>query len=298
MPELGDIPNDVYHLFDPNVHHEVDEGNLEVFANNIKELVREKLRVKDDEVRDPLRFSNLGKPDRQIWYSANEPEKAEPLTPKTYLKFLYGHVIEELLLLLVKESGHSVTDEQKEIEVDGVLGHIDAIIDGVVVDVKSASPFSYQKFKNGKLFEDDPFGYIGQISGYANVLTPDKGGAFLAFDKVHGDICILSVGKQVTDTYTPKERIEHLKAVITSEKKPPRCYKDVDDGKSGNKKLATNCSYCAFKGPCWDDVNGGKGLRGFIYASGPRWLTETIRTPDVPEIGVTASLEDTEIAPF
>lgn len=245
-----------------------------------------------------LRFSALGKPDRQIWYAANEPDKAEPLLPKTYLKFLYGDVIEQLMVLLVKEAGHEVTDEQLEIEVDGVKGHIDCKIDGVVVDVKSASPFAFQKFKSGGLFDDDAFGYVGQISGYSNVLTPGKSPAFLAFDKVHGDVCVLSVPTGLTAMHSPTERITHLKEVIANSEKPDRCYPEVDDGKSGNKKLGTNCSYCDFKKDCWGDKNDGKGLRTFLYSNGPRFLTEVVRTPDVPELGVTASPDDETIVPF
>ena len=52
-------------------------------------------------------------------------------------------------------------------EVEGVTGHQDCIIDGVVVDCKSASGVGFDKFKHNKLAEDDPFGYVAQISAYA-----------------------------------------------------------------------------------------------------------------------------------
>lgn len=291
MPNIETIPQDVYKLFQQDEHHDCNEDNLQAFGENIKQLVRERLATRPDS--DPLRFSALGKPDRQLWYAANAPDKAEPMLPKQYLKFLYGDVIEQLMLFLIKEAGHTVEMEQAEIEVDGVKGHIDAVIDGVVVDVKSASPFAFQKFKKGTLFEDDAFGYIGQISGYSNVLTPDTGGAFVAFDKVAGDICTLAVPAEVADDFKPVPRIAHLKEVIASPDKPPRCYPDVEDGKSGNRKLGVNCSYCAFKWDCYPD------LRGFIYANGPKYLTHVARLPDVPEMGIgPASIDDEEIKPF
>jgi hypothetical protein len=214
---------------------------------------------------------------------ANADEQ-EVISGKTGLKFMYGDLIEQMLLFLVKEAGHTVEREQEEIEVDGVLGHIDAVIDGVTVDVKSASPLSYAKFERGSLFEDDPFGYIGQISGYASVVTPDRGGAFLAFDKVAGDICVLNVGPSITNGFNVPKRITHLKEVIASDVKPDRCYEDESDGKSGNRKLGTQCSYCAFKKPCWSDANDGVGLRTFLYSGRPRFLTEVRRTPDVHEV--------------
>jgi hypothetical protein len=44
------------------------------------------------------------------------------------------------------------------------VGHQDAIIDGVLVDCKSASGVGFDKFKYNKLAEDDPFGYVAQLS--------------------------------------------------------------------------------------------------------------------------------------
>lgn len=278
MPDLKDLPNDVYQLFDPSVDHEVNEENLDNMLKVIGEQVRNRLK-KQDEPRSPLRFSALGKPDRQLWYEAHPEEgMKEPMTPKTYLKFLYGAIIEEMLLFLIKEAGHDVQDEQREVEIDGVTGHIDAIIDGVVADVKSASPYGYKKFENNTVAQDDPFGYVDQLSGYANVLTPGKAAAWVAFNKVAGDICVSELGPIVIDHHQPAPRIEHLKKVVESEEIPERCYEPVPDGKSGNYKLPIGCSYCAHKFRCHPD------LRTFIYSTGPRFLTKVERVPDVPEV--------------
>lgn len=274
--ELRTLPKDVYELFNPNTHHVVDESNLEQFGEAVKELVRVRLKQRESSNGDPLRFSNLGRPDRQLWFKANKPELEEQMIPKTFLKFLYGDLIEQLMILLIKEAGHTVSNEQDTVECEGVIGHIDCVIDGHVCDVKSASPHSYFKFESGKLLEDDPFGYIGQISSYNEAVGLETTPAFVAFDKVHGDICVLEVPNETHDT---KLRVNHLKEVIASKEMPPRCYEDIEDGKSGNRKLATNCSYCGFKHSCWN------GLRTFIYSNGPRYLTSVSRTPDVPEIG-------------
>lgn len=276
---IDTIPADVYALFEADYHHDVSEENLDAFCNNLKDLIRQRLsasRPRDGE--GVLRFSSLGRSDRQLWYMANRAGEGEVLSGKTSLKFLYGDVIEQLLLLLVKESGHTVTDEQKEIEVDGVKGHIDAIIDGITVDVKSASPHAFPKFSRGTLHEDDPFGYISQISGYASTLTPDTGGAFLAMDKVHGDLAVLRIGPTVTNSMDVSGRIAHLREAIKSDTPPPRCHPDEPDGQSGNRKLGTQCSYCPFKNECWP------GLRTFMYSGRPRFLTQVVRTPNVPEV--------------
>lgn len=285
MKKLKKLPDDIYQLFDPEVDHECTEDNLEAFANNLKELVRTRLRKYTP--RDtPLRFSALGKKNRQLWYEAHPVEGSkEPMLPKTYLKFMYGDVIEQLLLLLAKEAGHSVENEQGPVEVDGVTGSIDAVIDGVVVDVKSASPYGYKKFEQGSVTEDDPFGYVDQLAGYASVLTPGEPAAWLAQDKVSGDICISPLSSVTIKYHPPGKRIEELKEVIALPEPPERCYEDIPDGKSGNRKLDTGCSYCAHKFRCWPT------LRTFIYSSGPRYLTHVERVPDVPETNVRADTD-------
>lgn len=275
-PSLHNLPQDIYDLFDSSKTHEPNEDNIEWAAEQFKNLLRTKLKEREP-LTNPLRFSSMGRPDRQIWYMAQDEAEPEPMQAKTYFKFLYGDVIELLILFLTKEAGHSVERAQEEIEVDGVKGHIDAIIDGTVVDVKSASPYSYKKFKDNKILEDDPFGYVQQLSGYSSVLTPGEPAAWVAFDKVHGDICVTNLSTSVIGDFKPEERIDHLKKVIDSPEPPPRCYDPVPEGKSGNEKLDVGCSYCAYKHECWPE------LRTFIYASGPRYLTKVVKEPNVPE---------------
>lgn len=278
MPQLDTLVTDIYNLFDPDLHHVPCEDNLNEFAENLKDLLRARLSEAKRPV-SPLRFSSLGKPDRQLWYDAHpEPGLEEKLLPKTYLKFLYGDVIEQLYLFLAKEAGHSVENCQAELDVDGVKGHIDAIIDGVVVDVKSASPFGYKKFEQGTVEQDDPFGYVAQLAGYANVLTPGMDAAWLAIDKVAGDICVSTLDKEVVAANPPAPVIEHQKEVIARDTPPLRCHEPVPDGKSGNMKLPTPCSYCKHKYRCHPN------LRTFLYSTGPRFLTKVEREPDVVEV--------------
>lgn len=270
--DLGELPQRIYALFNDEVDHELNEENLEAFGRNVVDIVRARFK-KRERTEGTLRISNIGRDDRQLWYQHNRPEEAEKTRPQTYIKWLYGDLTEQLMVLLSKEAGYELEREQEEIEVDGVLGHIDGIINGRVVDFKSASPYSFNKFKYGKLYEDDAFGYIGQISGYASILTPDKGGAFIALDKVHGEICVLQVGPTITNSYDVRTRIAYLKEVLALPEPPERCHEDVEDGKSGNRKLGTNCSYCDFKWTCWPE------LRGFSYSGSPRFLTTVVREP-------------------
>lgn len=277
------LPEDIYKLLDDDNDHEVSEENVKWAGDIFMDLLRSRL-AKREQVKgeDVLRFSSLGKKDRQVWYAANKPETAEKLPGKTKFKFLYGDLIEVLLLFLAKEAGHDVQDAQLEVEEDGVKGHIDARIDGVLVDVKSASSYSYEKFKSGGYLFDDPFGYVQQLSGYAHKVGTEQAG-FLVADKVHGDICYVPLSREDIRANPPKPRIDHLRTVISSSVPPSRCYDTVPEGKSGNKKLGVGCSYCPYKDDCWSDANNGKGLRKFFYSRGPVWLTTVKKEPKVDE---------------
>ncbi|MAH48624.1 hypothetical protein CMI37_22555, partial [Candidatus Pacearchaeota archaeon] len=98
-----------------------------------------------------LRMSNIGKPNRQLWYDMKSKAKTKSFSAPVQIKFLYGHILEEVVLFLARLAEHEVTSEQKEVNVDGIKGHMDCMIDGEVVDVKTASGFAFKKFKDGTL---------------------------------------------------------------------------------------------------------------------------------------------------
>lgn len=225
-------------------------------------------------------MSNIGKGARQLWYDKRFG-KDEDLPPHTLVKFMFGDIIESLVLFLATVAGHSVTDHQAEVNRGGIKGHIDADIDGVTVDVKSASTHAFRKFADGTLAENDPFGYIEQISGYAKARGTD--GAFLAVDKQNGHIAYLSFTKDELDVFDVDARIEYIKEAIESPEAPERCYPDEKFGEAGNRKLGVNCSYCSHKTRCWSDANGGIGLRTFLYSTGPVYLTNVAKEPQVRE---------------
>lgn len=279
------LPEDIYRLLEDaqTVGHEVSEENVlamgEAFMGLLRTRFEKRPEKKGEEV---LRFSALGKKDRQIWYQANKPEVAEPIKGKQLFKFMYGDVLELLMLFLAMESGHEVTDLQMKVEEDGVHGSIDAIIDGVLVDAKSASPYSFRKFVEGSYVFDDPFGYVSQLSGYAAKCSSDRAG-FLVCDKVSGDIAFVELDEHYVKANPPKPRIDHLREVIASETPPEKCYSDRPEGKSGNRRLDTGCSYCDFREDCWSDSNNGRGLRTFFYSGGPKFMTHVAKEPRVDE---------------
>ena len=237
-------------------------------------------------VREPreftLRMSNIGKPCiRQLWYEKNYPEQGEQLRAETYTKFLYGDILEDLLLFLAELAGHTVEGRQDELAIGGIRGHRDCVIDGVLVDVKSASTYSFNKFKSGLTSDQDSFGYLTQLQSYLHASQHDdlvrdkRRGAFLVIDKTLGHICL---DVHPYEPYDWEREYERRINTIDGKEAPPRAFAPVPDGKSGNYKLGVNCSYCPVKSLCHP------GLRTFLYSTGPVYLTRVERLPNVPEL--------------
>lgn len=265
-----------------------DKDTVETFSHNLAKKLANRLGERLD--KPGLRMSNLGsKCDRKLWYSINQPERAEPLTASARLKFLFGDILEEVLLFLARASGHEVKSEQAEIDLHGIKGHIDGIVDGELVDVKSASSYGFRKFKDHGLEQDDPFGYLTQVDGYltGSSSNPDLAvktrSHFLAVDKQLGHIVLDTYPKRLVDY---ESLVAQKRAMLASAAPPPRGYEDEPEGVSGNRKLGIACSYCPFKSSCWP------GLRVFAYSRRPMFLTRVIREPKVQELSLQDAQEE------
>ena len=90
-----------------------------------------------------------------------------------------------------------------------------------MVDCKSASGRSFDKFASHNLAEDDPFGYIAQISAYAQANGIDKA-AFLAIDKSTGKICLTPVHSM--EMINAGDRVKKIKNVQKTENQISRWW--------------------------------------------------------------------------
>ena len=278
------IVEDVYNLIDNG--KQIDDKSIEELGKKIAETIRNRLS-QSDPTRKTLGMSSIGKPLRKLWYDIKGNTGLEKPSPSMRLKFLFGDIIEDLLLWLVQESGHSVTDRQKEVVYKDIVGHIDSIIDGEVVDIKTASPKSYLKFANGTLANDDAFGYLAQITAYDNVVG--KGNpSFLVFNKVTGEICEYKPDP-IFDMPNVDTIIDNAKEALQSDTPPEAlCYESVPDGTSGNMRLAKGCEYCPYKDLCYPEI------RKFKYSNGVRYLTKVVKEPRVEEIFDDKEIESSE----
>lgn len=292
--DVRTLSKDIYHVLDATLDHEPDTTRAAGYAMRIgAEFAKATLKRDRPREKGRLWASDLGKKcHRQMWYQFNVPQHGEPFTGNTKFKFLYGNMLEEAVLYFAEEAGHTVSHQQHTVEwkMNGdwkVRGRIDALIDGVLTDVKSTSSFGFQRYKTGIDATNDSFGYLQQIGYYkhfGDYGQPVQDQGFVWIDKQNGHIMYTPApidSKQVLEqrAFSLVDSIERQ-----SEGMVPRAFTPEPYGKSGNLCLPMSCSYCAFKAHCYRDANGGKGLRTFAYNHKPVFFTEVAREPRVPEI--------------
>ena len=292
-PMIENLSEDIYEILDSTKDHNPDSELAAKYAMAVGGAFA-KATVRRDRPREvgKLWASDLGKRClRQHWYNFNEPQYGEKLSGSTKFKFLYGNIIEEAVLYFAEEAGHEVSHTQHAVQFDTIeawtiRGRIDAVIDGKLIDVKSTSSFGFKRYKNGIDPSNDSFGYLEQLGFYQHFNdidpTPLSGG-FVWVDKQNGHVAYTAV-ELPTELALIAKASAIINAVEQDETDAPRGYAPEAYGKSGNMKIAMECSYCPFKARCWRDSNNGKGLRGFVYNQGPVWFSTVVREPNCPEI--------------
>ena len=284
LPKLDTLVEDIYKtigVLSEDKALNISDEDYERFGQDMSDALKG-WATPQPRPKGGLRMSNIGRPLRRLWYDLNlSGEHQEKIDPPTFIKFLYGHLLEVLLLFFVRLAGHVVSAEQKEVSVEGIKGHMDCVIDGEVIDVKTASGYAFKKFKEGTLAQNDAFGYLPQLAGYEEAEQTTEGG-FLVMNKETGELT----------TFIPDDldkpniihKIKEVKKAVSLDSPPTRCYNTIAEGVSGNMKLPMGCHYCPHKFTCYADSNEGQGLRTFAYAKGNVYLTNVEKLPNVKEI--------------
>ena len=277
MSKINTVVKDVNKIFSQigsGKPVELPEEKVDILLSNLKEALSQWSTPREKSVG--LRMSNVGRPNRQLWYDIKSNKDQEELSPAVIFRFLYGHVVEELLLFFVDLAGHKVEHQQAEVNVLGLKGHVDCLIDDVVIDIKSASDFSFRKFKDGKLSQDDPFGYLAQLAAYEHGFGK-SGGGFLVANKSSGEICLYIPDE--LEVPNIESRLETVRTELKEDVPPrERCYPIIAKGKSGNMGLHNSCKWCRHKFQCNPD------LRVFKYSNTLEYLTKVEVLPGVEEI--------------
>mgnify|MGYP003313116635 CR=1 FL=1 len=181
---LDTLVQDIYEVIEVlNDDEAIDipERMYEEFGRDMEDALRH-WATPVQRPKNGLRMSNIGRPLRRLWYDLNTEQERENIDAPTFIKFLYGHLLEVLLLFFVRLSGHVVQSEQKEVTVSGIKGHMDSVIDGEVIDVKTASGYAFKKFKDEKVFLGPEMKSTGEVMG----IDMSTGSAFLKAMKSDG----------------------------------------------------------------------------------------------------------------
>ena len=279
MPTINTLLEDINHFITTKEISVNDKEKERIIKETIKDIeyaLRDFLSPRESDKKPHLRASNIGHNDRKLYYDMNGDSEEEKLSPQLLTTFLQGHILEAVILMFVEMSGHEVSSKQVEVELEGIIGHIDCVIDNTLIDIKTASPYSYvEKFVKGGILEGkDDFGYALQADLYAQALGLEERG-WLAMNNASGAMTLL-----INDSFinNAKEQVKEKKELIAKKELPPRCYNDKEDGKGGNKILEKGCQWCRHKFHCWEN------LRGFKYSNGVKWFTHVEKEPKVEEI--------------
>tara|TARA_B100001094_G_C18151921_1_gene784152 strand:+ start:991 stop:1851 length:861 start_codon:yes stop_codon:yes gene_type:complete len=206
-----------------------------------------------------IRMSNVGRPSCQLWFEKNSPEKADPLPTTFVMNMMLGDIVEAVFKGLMKEAKVKFKDSDKvslDLGETKVSGTYDLILDDAVDDIKSASDWSYRnKFESyDTLAEEDPFGYVGQLAGYAKA-SGKKAGGWWVVNKANGQFKYVPASNIDVD-----EEVKKLKTNVNVVKSNvfKRCFESVEEtfrGKAtGNRVLGITCSFCRYKNSCWENL--------------------------------------------
>ena len=233
-----------------------------------------------------LRMSNVGRPLCQLQMEA-KGIKGEGQPYNVRMRNTFGDLIEALATFVMKSAGVNIKNEQKKVtykfENESIEGRQDVEIDDKIWDIKSASPYSFDK-KFGEaggfteVIRDDSFGYASQGFLYSESQNKKFGG-WIAINKSTGEWTVCETPSSVEEHKkkaidTAKENIKAIK----SSKPFKRCYDDVAETfrskPTGNRVLGFVCSYCPYKLPCW-----GSGLKLLPQqqskGKNPKWVWYT-----------------------
>jgi len=284
---VQDIDDMLSGVMNDGISPEISDDVFKEFGKNCAYALRRQLTARPVDASKNLRVSSLGKCQRVLWYEANSSQPTEDNVGSLVTRFLLGDLIEEVVLAYAKAAGHTVEMEQKEITLttpdgtESIKGHIDCVIDGHLVDVKSASSYAFKsKFKEGGLLHDDAFGYLDQIASYGYALGNTPIGGFLAMDKQSGELCLYNPPPRTRSALQPDEKLAEVIESNGALDPPERPYAPKASGKSGNEELPINCQYCKRKRECYE----GSPLRIFQSSTGPKYLTKIVREPRMQEI--------------
>lgn len=218
----------------------------------------------DSETNRAMGLSGCGNCPRKLAYKLHGFEvNGKEIDSRANVTFFMGDILEAMVMCLAKASGLAITATgMNQITVSLkigdkiVYGHPDGLLfyerEGILVECKSMSDFSYQKFEKGEI----DYSYECQINSYLESLGFNRC-VIIAVNKNNGMIAEKIIVKSPEIVKFLKE---NLKAVLESTKEslPKPMFEPNDKG-----ELPWQCRYCAYFKTCWP--NSELVLKGKSY---------------------------------
>ena len=237
----------------------MSDDTIEQVVSHVRDSLKKQFgSVIDKEFR--IRMSNIGRPYCQLWFLKNKPDSRVHPPAKMIMNFMMGDIVEAVFKGILRESGVKYEDDDCEVVLDiegtPIKGTYDLSINDAVDDIKSASHWSYtNKFTSfDSVKSSDPFGYVGQLAGYAKAANKKVGGWWV-INKNNAEFKYIPATTMDLD-----EEIDKINKTFQRLKynKFERCYEAEDEmfrGKpTGNKILSKGCSFCDFRFTCWSTL--------------------------------------------
>lgn len=214
------------------------------------------------------RLSSIGRPLCQL-QKDKAGEKGLPNDYSFPVKMLYGAIIEQIVTVILKEAGLNVESEQEHVTLDVAVsdkevltipGTLDMIIDGKVWDIKSISPFLFDRKISDyrQLKENDSFGYIPQLFGYA-IAKGISAGGWIFVNKSNGEFKVLECPE-----YQDAERKEAMATIVSNttalwaQEEFKKCFTAKNEyfrkKPTGNQYLGSPCIFCKHRTTCWPEA--------------------------------------------
>ncbi len=109
----------------PDIYSVISGSTPNAISNTEVKVSYDKWFTPRDSKREEgvLYFSEVGTPcPRQLWYKYNAPEIATKPDGNLLLKFFYGDILEELVLNVSENAGHTVETLARKVRIATILG--------------------------------------------------------------------------------------------------------------------------------------------------------------------------------
>ena len=242
---------------------------IEKFKEECEQAVRKQFTDKR-ETDFRIRMSNVGKPLCQLQMDKKYSGDNKIVSYENYnfkLRNLFGDIIEAVAVMLLRTVKAKIQGVQGKVKLNteffDIKGTYDIIIDDKVYDIKSASPFAFEK-KFGesgggfhKIAEDDVFGYLSQGYLYSEATGKPFGG-WIVVNKSTGEM-LVSQPPEDDSEYRKKalEKVHNNVKALMEDAPFKKEYELQEESfyqkKTGNKVLGNVCSFCQYKHKCWGD---------------------------------------------